>query len=130
MSGVVASGEINESGDGSDHGPTRQTIASVAGALARRPALWGRAVAALGRLASPGWWHRRPFLPVPDGRLWAFRMETAYGHPDAEPPIDDVVAYVAWCRRPDRPEQRRAGPPGRGPAGEGPAGHGGPDGPG
>jgi hypothetical protein len=89
------------------NGPTRHTMRTVAAALARRPGLWGRAVAVLVHLAAPGWWRRRPFIPLPDDRLWAFRMETAYGRPDADPSPEDVVAYVAWCRWPARPSGKR-----------------------
>lgn len=65
-----------------------------------RPWLWAVAL----RLAPPGWWRRRPFLPLPDAEYAAFRLQTMYGdagHP-AEPA--DVVTYLKWCRR-----QRRMG---------------------
>jgi hypothetical protein len=80
-------------------GATRNTLIAVAG----RPRLWGTAVAAVVRLAAPGWW-RRPTLPLPDPRLWELRMITMYGRPDAEPSPPDVVSYLEWCRstRPDR----------------------------
>jgi hypothetical protein len=71
---------------------------SVGRTVARHPSLWWTALGALRRLAAPGWWGRRPYLPLPDERLWAFRMVTAYGSPDAEPTQDDVVSYLEWCR--------------------------------
>lgn len=71
---------------------------SVAVAVARRPELWSAALGAVLRLAAPGWWRRRPYLPLPDGKLWAFRMVTAYGQPDAVPEPGDVVSYLTWCR--------------------------------
>jgi hypothetical protein len=67
-------------------------------AVLRRPDLWWAALGALRRLAVPGWWHRAPFLPVPDPRLWDFRMVTAYGSADADPESTDVVSYLEWCR--------------------------------
>ena len=73
-------------------------MTTVAVAVLRRPGLWLTALGAVGRLAAPGWWRRRPYLPVPDGRLWAFRMVTAYGRPDAGPDTADVVSYLEWCR--------------------------------
>lgn len=80
-------------------GPTPRTRARVAGAVLRRPALWSTALVSVGHLARPGWWHRSPPLPLPDERLWAFRMETAYGRADAEPTVEDVLDYLRWCRR-------------------------------
>jgi hypothetical protein len=67
-------------------------------ALARRPALWGTALRQAVRLARPGWWHRRPFLPVPDAGYLRFRMITAYGDPDRVPAPNDVITYLRWCR--------------------------------
>ncbi len=63
-----------------------------------RPDLWWAGLGALRRLAPPGWWRDPPHLPRPDGRLWAFRMVTAYGSPEAEPSPADVVSYLEWCR--------------------------------
>ena len=63
-----------------------------------RPSLWGVAVAQVATLARPGWWRRRPFLPLPDREYLRFRMLTAYGDPDHRPEPADVVAYLHWCR--------------------------------
>ncbi len=79
--------------------PARRIAVGVLGGLMSRPVLWPTALAAVGRLARPGWWHRRPFLPLPDDRWWGFRMETAYGRTDADPTPADVLAYLQWCRR-------------------------------
>jgi hypothetical protein len=49
-------------------------------------------------LAPPGWWRRLPPSPSPSKRWIEFRMETAYGRPEARPPADDVVAFLEWCR--------------------------------
>ena len=62
-----------------------------------RPGLWPVAVTQALRLARPGWWRRRPFLPLPDPDYVRFRLQTAYG-PDGEPSADDVVSYLRWCR--------------------------------
>ena len=78
--------------------PSSAAMRTVVAAVAVRPTLWPTAVGAVFRLATPGWWRRRPFLPLPDGRLWGFRMVTAYGRPDATPDADDVVSYLEWCR--------------------------------
>lgn len=66
-------------------------------AVARRPALWPTAIIQLFRVAQPGWWRRRPFLPRPAPLYLRFRLETAYGD-DRDPEPADVVAYLRWCR--------------------------------
>jgi hypothetical protein len=68
-------------------------------AVAVRPRLWGVAVTQALRLAAPGWWRRWPPLPLPDPAYLRFRMQTAYGDPEAAPAPPDVVAYLEWCRR-------------------------------
>jgi hypothetical protein len=73
-------------------------VPRAAGAVLVRPSLWGVAVAQALRLARPGWWRRRPFLPVPDDDYLRFRLQTAYGDPGHEPEPADVVAYLRWCR--------------------------------
>jgi hypothetical protein len=72
--------------------------ARVAMAVALRPALWGIAARQTWVLARPGWWRRRPFLPVPDAAYLRFRMQTAYGDPARPPEPPDVLAYLHWCR--------------------------------
>ena len=67
-------------------------------AVAGHPALWPAALVEAVRLASPGWWRRWPPVPLPDERLWRFRMETAYGGAgDGSPEPDDVRSFVRWC---------------------------------
>lgn len=69
------------------------------GAIRRDPAAtWPITVAAL-RFARRGWWHRAPFLPLPDERYWRFRMETAYGDEDARVSAHDVAEAARWSRR-------------------------------
>lgn len=79
-------------------GPTPVALATMAKAVVGRPGLWWTALGALRRLAAPGWWRTRPHLPLPDGRLWGFRMVTAYGSPDRTPDAVDVISYLEWCR--------------------------------
>ncbi len=73
-------------------------VARAAVAVARRPSLWGVAVTQVVRLATPGWWRRRPFLPLPDPDYLRFRLQTAYGDGSREPDGPDVVTYLRWCR--------------------------------
>jgi hypothetical protein len=71
---------------------------AMAKAVLGRPDLWWAALGALRRLAAPGWWRSPPYLPLPDRRLWSFRMVTAYGTPDAAPEAPDLLSYLEWCR--------------------------------
>jgi hypothetical protein len=98
--------------------PSAATVRTVVSAVLVRPHLWLAALGAVSRLAAPGWWGRRPFLPLPDSRLWGFRMVTAYGRADADPDVKDVVSYLEWCRstggwqrehRSNRPSSARHG---------------------
>jgi hypothetical protein len=91
------------------------TLVPVAVALASDPQLWPTALAALARLVPRRWWSRAPFLPVPDAAWWAFRMETAYGSPDAVPIAEDVVSYLRWCRATAKLHARATSPGGRRP---------------
>lgn len=75
------------------------SFARAAVAVLRHPGLWGTAAVQLLRLAAPGWWRRRPFLPLPDAAYMRFRLEAMYGREaraDFEP--EDVVAYLRWCK--------------------------------
>jgi hypothetical protein len=70
-------------------------------AVLPHPSLWWAAAAALLRLARRGWWHRPPFLPLPGGDYWRFRLITAYGGSGDTDALTraDVAAYLRWCRR-------------------------------
>lgn len=82
----------------SPRGLTASAANALVRAVLRRPDLWWAALGALRRQAVPGWWRTRPYLPVPDPRLWDFRMVTAYGSTDADPQATDVISYLEWCR--------------------------------
>ena len=51
------------------------------------------------RFRRRGWWHRPPFLPLPDRTYLRWRMHTAYGEHDVVPPADDVIRYARWAVR-------------------------------
>ena len=83
-------------------GVSRESVRLPAGAIAvvaRHPTLWSPAVRFAIRFAPDGWWQRPPFLPIPDARYWAFRMETAYGDASASPDHEDVAEMLRWARR-------------------------------
>jgi hypothetical protein len=51
------------------------------------------------RFRRRGWWHRPPFLPLPDPTYLRWRMHTAYGEYDSVPPAEDVIRYARWAVR-------------------------------
>ena len=79
-------------------GPSGRDAAAVLVAVLLRPDLWWTALGELKRLAPRLWWRTAPHLPLPDRRLWEFRMVTAYGRSDAVPTRADVVSFLEWCR--------------------------------
>jgi hypothetical protein len=88
------------SASGDPGGPLDVRWASAAlAAVARHPGLWRTGLRQLAVLAAPGWWRRRPFLPLPSPDYLRFRLQTAYGGAgDRRPEPDDLVAYLRWCR--------------------------------
>jgi len=76
-------------------------VVQVAVAVVGRPRLWGTALRQWRRTTPPGWWRRRPFLPVPSRDYLAFRMITQYGSADHRIEPGDVLNYLAWCQRHD-----------------------------
>lgn len=58
------------------------------------------------RLRRRRWWLRAPFLPLPDGHYWHFRMITAVGERGGPLSDDEVVSAATWSRR-QRSERER-----------------------
>ena len=81
----------------------------------RRPSLWPALLAAAWAFRPRGWHRRPPFLPVPSRAYLRWRMETAYGDPDAAPPVEELARFVAWSAE----MRRRMRPRGRMPVGFG-----------
>ena len=76
----------------------RWARAAVA-AVARHPSLWATGVRQAFVLAEPGWWRRRPHLPLPAPDYLRFRLQTAYGGTgDRAPDPEDLVTYLRWVR--------------------------------
>jgi hypothetical protein len=71
----------------------------AAAAVVRHPSLWWTGIRQALVLAEPGWWHRRPFLPLPAPDYLRFRLETVYGGAGDRPlEPDDLIEYLRWCR--------------------------------
>ncbi|HEX4600435.1 MAG TPA: hypothetical protein VH116_03490 [Gemmatimonadales bacterium] len=70
--------------------------------LALRASVNPRLALDLARLAwsfrARDWYRRPPFLPLPPREYVRWRMVTAYGDPDAVPPLEDVVRFARWRR--------------------------------
>lgn len=81
----------------------RSWIPGAVLAVALRPGLWATAIVQLIRLAAPGWWRHRPFLPLPTPGYLHLRVVTMYGG-DGNGPIAsaDVVTWLRWCRANNR----------------------------
>jgi hypothetical protein len=92
---AVAFAAVEDTGSAIDR---RWAVAAV-GAVARHPSLWPTAARQALVLAAPGWWRRRPFLPLPTPEYMRFRLQTAYGgEGDGAPEPSDLVTYLHWCR--------------------------------
>ena len=77
----------------------RRWVVAAVTAVARHPSLWPTALRQAFVLAEPGWWRRRPFLPLPSPDYMRFRLQTAYGGDGGGAPApSDLVTYLHWCR--------------------------------
>lgn len=70
--------------------------AGVLWAVGRRPGLWRTAVRQALVMRPDGGWS-----PPPE--YLSFRLETAYGDPDARPRAEDVVSWLQWCATVSKP---------------------------
>jgi hypothetical protein len=73
-------------------------VLAAARVVAVRPGLWSTALLQFWRLVPDRWWRRRPFLPLPDPAMLAYRATTQYGDPDHRPEPDDILAWLRWCK--------------------------------
>ena len=67
-------------------------------AVLRVPSLWLTALVEFRRMVPDRWWRRRPFLPVPDASMLAFRATTQYGDPAHALEPDDLISWLRWCK--------------------------------
>jgi len=61
-----------------------------------RPRLWWTTIGAFFSLVPKRWWMRRPFVPIPDRDVVAWRVTTAYGRGEMTLVWDDVLSYLDW----------------------------------
>jgi hypothetical protein len=62
-----------------------------------RPRLALALVRVAWRFRSRHWFRRFPFLPLPAPAYVRWRMHTAYGDPNAVPPMRDIIRYARWA---------------------------------
>ena len=79
-------------------GWTRLSLGLLGRAL-RDPRLVPALVRVAWRFRALDWWHRPPFLPLPEREYMKWRMYTAYGDEHAIPPAEDVARYARWATR-------------------------------
>ncbi|GEM_PF-664230 len=67
-------------------------------ALARRPSLWLAAARLARAMVAPGWWKRRPWLPLPSRPYLQFRLQAMYGPGGGRLTGEELVGYLQWCQ--------------------------------
>ena len=63
----------------------------------RRPALIPRMLGAAWAFRSRLWHRRPPFLPLPSSEYLRWRMDTAYGDPEAVPSLEEMERFLRWA---------------------------------
>lgn len=62
----------------------------------RRPGLWPALLSAAWAFRTRRWYRKPPFLPLPSREYMRWRLETAYGNPEAVPPEEEIVRFLTW----------------------------------
>jgi hypothetical protein len=71
----------------------------MAGLAVRRPRVIPALIGAAWAFRDRRWYRHAPFLPLPPKSYLRWRMETAFGDPDAVPELDDLERYLMWTSR-------------------------------
>ncbi len=79
----------------------------IAGMALRRPRTIPHLLRAAWAFRARDWYRRAPFLPLPPRSYMRWRMETAYGDPDAVPTSDEMERYLVWTTSMRRQMRRR-----------------------
>ncbi|MGD8288951.1 MAG: hypothetical protein PVI31_10040 [Gemmatimonadota bacterium] len=74
----------------------------------RRPRVIPHLLGAAWAFRARDWYARPPFLPLPPRSYLRWRMETAYGSPDAMPSLSEMERYLVWTTRMRREMRRPA----------------------
>lgn len=68
----------------------------MAGMALRRPRMIPYLLRAAWAFRARDWYRRFPFVPMPPRSYMQWRLDTAFGSPDAEPTIDEMERYLEW----------------------------------
>ncbi len=71
----------------------------MAGLALRRPGVIPHLLGAAWAFRARGWYGRAPFLPLPSRAYLSWRMDTAYGDPDAVPTDEELERFLRWGSR-------------------------------
>ena len=63
----------------------------------RRPVLVPHLLGSAWAFRSRHWYRRPPFLPLPSRDYLRWRMDTAYGDPEATPSLDELERFLRWA---------------------------------
>ncbi len=74
-------------------------VLRMAAMALRRPRLIPYLLSAAWAFRARDWYRRPPFLPIPPASYMRWRLDTAYGDPDANPPEEEIVRYLVWTAR-------------------------------
>ena len=69
------------------------------GVAIKRPSLVPHLIGAAWAFRARGWYRSPPFLPLPSRDYLRWRMETAYGDPEAVPIADELERFLRWGTR-------------------------------
>lgn len=69
------------------------------GLAVKRPSLIPHLLGAAWAYRAHGWYRGPPFLPLPSREYLRWRMETAYGDPEAIPTDDEFDRFLRWGTR-------------------------------
>ena len=71
----------------------------IAAQAIRRPGMIPYLLRAAWAFRARDWYRRPPFLPLPPRSYLRWRLDTAYGDPDANPPAEELHRYLVWSAR-------------------------------
>jgi hypothetical protein len=69
----------------------------MTGLALRRPSTIPHLLGAAWAFRARDWWKRPPFVPFPPRSYLRWRMETAYGDPEARPSDDELERFLRWA---------------------------------
>lgn len=78
-----------------------------AGMALRRPLLFRDILGAAWSFRDRRWYAHPPYLPLPPDPYLRWRLDTAYGDPEAAPPAAEGARFLRWATRMRRRNRNR-----------------------